>query len=127
MKVIKQLNYDHTAVRREFFRLPSLTVPDMALTPREILERFTQGRSVPDLSNKLVYTGDDVLPDPRMLDISEIHNMINDSKATIEEGLSEVKKVKERRKKATKPIVPEVPPSEVPPTVVPPNSELPGL
>lgn len=75
---------------------PSLTVPDQALTPLEILQRFTQGRSVPR-SNQLVYTGDHETPDLRSMDLTEIDEMARNTAERIKDGESSINRIKKRR------------------------------
>lgn len=54
------------------------TIPDQALTPREIITRFTLGSGVANLQmREPLYEGDegDFIPDINTLDISEIHEL----------------------------------------------------
>lgn len=75
---------------------PSMTVPDQALTPLEILQRFTQGRPVPR-SNQLMYTGDNETPDLRSMDLTEIDEMARNTAERIKEGESSISRIKKRR------------------------------
>lgn len=55
-------------------KLPSLTVPDQALSIREILDRFSRGLpSAPPL--KAIYDEDDTYPDTRSMDLTEIDDL----------------------------------------------------
>lgn len=82
--------------------LPSSTVPDMAMSAREILIRFAQGRPV-SVSNKLHYTGDEYLPDVRKMDLVERDEMIEANKSVINTLKKEIDdKVKARKALAIK-------------------------
>lgn len=90
---------------------PSMTEPDMALTPQQILERFTAGRPLPQSEN-LFYSGDEYLPDFRTLDISEISDIIADTDMQIKElqqQVKDAKKAKKDKEKQQKKLLPAPP------------------
>lgn len=79
--------------------------PDMALTPQEIIEHFTQGLPTPNLQRRGYYDGDkydfdDKLPDD-FDDISDVQNEINDFKDRLNKLESERDELK-RREESTK-------------------------
>lgn len=83
MKTVrKQLTYDHTKDKGEVYTMPSLTQPDMAYTPREIIHRFAKGLPIPE-SRYLSYQGDEYLPDPRTLDLAELDELKEKNEAYI--------------------------------------------
>ncbi len=67
------LNANKFAKNYEVNNKPSMTVPDQALSVREILSRFARG--IPVEQHAVIYedvdTPDDFLPDPRTLDLAE--------------------------------------------------------
>ena len=73
MKIKNLLNANEFPKKYEVNKKPSLTVPDQALTVREILNRFAKG--IPMDTKATVYEDveleDDFLPDPRTLDLAE--------------------------------------------------------
>lgn len=76
----------------------SMTQPDMALTVREIMERYASG-TLPDLTVQPNFT--DELPDLRGMDISEKHQYMEANRERIKElnaQLKKPKKVKEEEK-----------------------------
>jgi len=64
---------------------PSLTVPDMAMSVQEILQRFATGRPIPDFSNNLHYGGEDYYPDMKKLDLVEQQEIIEINNRRIQE------------------------------------------
>lgn len=81
-----RLNYRHEDQIFERFTEPSKTIPDQSLTIDEILKRYASGRPV----NVKIYdefTGDDDLQtgvDIRTLDLHEVHEMLQQSRANVE-------------------------------------------
>lgn len=59
-----------------------ITVPDMSLSPREIIDRFSKGKSVPQ-NRDIMYSGDDFFPDPKRLDMAVIDHMIDETQQHI--------------------------------------------
>lgn len=84
--LVNSLTYDWRSQPGEKTSLPSLTRPDMALTIPEIMQRYASGRSV----NLPVYddfSGDhDHLTglDLRTLDISEVHDLLEQTRTNLE-------------------------------------------
>lgn len=94
-KLVHQLNYERG--KGEVYTMPSKSVPDMAMTPREIMQRYSQGMPL-DQSRNLVYTGDQDLPDIRTMDLVDIQEMSEANDAYIKAKQAELdNKVKQRR------------------------------
>lgn len=49
----------------------SVTQPAMALSIQQILDRYTTGMPVPDMSKRTFFDGDLMLPEPHLMDINE--------------------------------------------------------
>lgn len=92
-----QLNYDYTKVKNETFKNPSLTMPDMAFTAKEILIRFSKGMSLPQ-NRYLSYTGDEYLPEVERMDMVEIEEL----KAKNAEFIASQEAILNRRQQARK-------------------------
>lgn len=71
---------------------PRIVVPDDAMTPKEIMLRFAQGRPVPIFNPS--YSDED-LPDLKAMDLTEIQEMQDDLNQTIKDLNAEI----ERRSK----------------------------
>ena len=73
-KVNNWLNYEHTEQQYEINKQKSLTVPDQAMSIKEILNRFARGLDVegfrPIYDDENVSL-DDYIPDPRNMDLAE--------------------------------------------------------
>lgn len=96
-KVIRTpLNFKLSQAEIEFNNLPSETIPDQSLSCREILERFSQGRSVP-INKKLTYTGDSILPDVDKLDLVDVDSFAENAKNTITESKSKLNEASKKR------------------------------
>lgn len=95
--------YSH---RFEYNPAPSMTTPDMAMTPREILKRFANGQSLSKSNNLMFQQPEgqdgidyDVYPDLRKMDITEIQEMVEWNQKRTQEIEDEIKtKRKERFK-----------------------------
>lgn len=74
---------------------PSETVPDDALTVRQIIEKFVQGINTPSSFEK---TFSDDLPDIRFLDITELNEMAEENANII----AEHKKAQEEAQRSKK-------------------------
>lgn len=61
---------------------PSLTVPDMTMSLREIFQRFASGQPL-NVQSNLVYTGDDYYPDVREMDLVEREEALQATKEAI--------------------------------------------
>lgn len=73
MKLVKNwLNADEHPYRGEINRLPSLTIPDQAMSMQEILDR--QSRGIPMVGEKfpIYYGEDEELPDFRHMDLADL-------------------------------------------------------
>lgn len=91
------INYDHTKQYRTQLTGTELTVPDMSLTPAEMLKRYASGRPI-NVKVYDEYSGDDDFQtgvDIRTLDISQIHDMIGD----LSSNLSKLKSEADQRRK----------------------------
>lgn len=82
---------------------PSMTVPDMSMSVREIFQRFASGQ--PLTKNPMLnFTGDDYTPDIRGLDLVEVQQLYEQSQndqETFKKQLNDlVKKQREEQQKA---------------------------
>lgn len=69
----------------------SLTVPDQALSIKEILDRHARGLPISAPVKIPIYHGDDEFyPDPRLLDLAEREEMIELNRQTIEQIRAEI-------------------------------------
>lgn len=96
-KIVHTYTYNSKDFPGEKNSDPSLTVPDMAMSPAEIMRRFAQGRGVPQSPN-LVFTGDEYLPDMRTMDLVDIENLTAENQHKIK-MLSAQLQEEEKRKK----------------------------
>lgn len=71
----------------------SQTVPNEALTVREVITRFANGTLPPIAKTERVYSGD--MEDIRFLDISEVKSRIEHLKTVQEEGKAKIKEFQE--------------------------------
>lgn len=71
----------------------SQTVPNEALTVREVITRFANGTLPPIAKTERVYSGD--MEDIRFLDISEVKSRIEHLKSVQEEGKAKIKELQE--------------------------------
>lgn len=72
---------------------PSKTVPDQALSVKEILQRYAQGRPLHiDNSSRLTYTGDEYAPDVRTMDLVDIDRLKADTQEEINRLNNELNK-----------------------------------
>lgn len=78
-------NYEHYDEANE----PSLTEPDLALSVQEIMTRFTQGRSLPEVKN-LHFTQDLDVPDIRTLDLVERAEILEWAKTQVKVHQDEI-------------------------------------
>jgi hypothetical protein len=73
-KVNNPLCYDYTEQQYEINKQKSLTIPDQAMSIKEILNRYARGLDVEGF--KPIYddddiTLDDIMPEPRNMDLAE--------------------------------------------------------
>lgn len=68
-----------------FFTLPSLTVPDMTMSIREILERHSRGLPLDGVRIPVYQDDEDYsdMPDPRYLDLAERQELKEDYEAEL--------------------------------------------
>jgi hypothetical protein len=73
MKIKNLLNAQDFEKNYEQSTKPSMTIPDQALTVKEILNRFARGIPVEQHTTMYedVESPDDFLPDPRTMDLAE--------------------------------------------------------
>lgn len=77
-------NYDYKKQRYEKNTQPSKTVPDMAMSPKEILMKFRAGAPLPHREG--YYDGEDeYYPDLAKMDITEINDLIAQNKEEIQD------------------------------------------
>lgn len=67
MKVKSAFNYNHKEHTGQSFKLPSMTVPDMSYTIRELLARFTAG-TMPPVGRQVYYEDNPDINNPDPLD-----------------------------------------------------------
>lgn len=72
MKIKNMLNAHEFATKGELNTLPSLAIPDQAMTMQELLDR--QARGIPMVGEKfpIYYGEEDILPDFRHMDLADI-------------------------------------------------------
>jgi hypothetical protein len=73
-KIQSWANYNHEEQQYEVNKQKSLTIPDQAMSIKEILSRFARGLDVEGF--KPIYDDDDItlddyIPDPRNMDLAE--------------------------------------------------------
>lgn len=76
----------------------SMTVPDMALSVREIMQRYASG-TLDQIQNELYYSED--LPDLRGLDISQVMEMKKEAQADVKRLQQEIKDRKTEKQTET--------------------------
>lgn len=93
-----QGNYNRLPIPGETNSLPSITVPDMAMSIQEIFQRFASGRPV-NFNNNLVYGddlgGDEFYPDLRTYDLTEMQELAeanNERIASLKKELEDKKR-----------------------------------
>lgn len=100
MRVKNYINRDTFDKKYKTFTMPSETIPDQTMSIREIMERHARGLELP--TNIPVFESEpdieDIMPDPRTMDISERMQYVNEAKQELEQ-------IKEKlNKKAKKPV-----------------------
>lgn len=83
MKIKHSLNAKHFEVKGKVFTQPSMTVPDQSMSIKTILERYARGLPVGGRLDEY-YDEDDIMPDYRTLDLSEIQELREEVKITFE-------------------------------------------
>lgn len=110
-RTFKKVWLSGNSLDKEVNTLPSETVPNQALSMREILHRFASGLA-PDVQRPTEFSDD--MPDLRFFDISELHDM----QKAARQDVKDIKDELQRRK--TEKQDPSPAPS---PTVEPPKTE----
>lgn len=87
------MNANQFAKKYEVNNLPSMTIPDQTMSVKTILERYTRG--LPINGFEPIYDEDDVLPDPRTLDLAERQELASSFK-------NEIQEIESRKKSYTK-------------------------
>lgn len=75
-RVLNTLNYAPEVVDYEMPLPGSLTVPNQCLSVRQIVERFSRGMPVMMKNYDSDYDEDNMLPDPRILDLAERQELV---------------------------------------------------
>lgn len=73
MKIKNMLNADQFIYEGETNHQPSMTIPDQTLPLKELISRFTRGLPITEF--KPIYDENGDLPDPRKMDLVELHEM----------------------------------------------------
>lgn len=82
MKVKNSLNYDYKEQQGEVNQLPSMTIPDQTMSIRTIVDRYTRGLPVTGFTP--VYEGEEFIPDPKTLDLTERAELAEQIKQEVE-------------------------------------------
>lgn len=82
-KVVIRHSLNYVLDNGEQNGMPSMTTPDMTMSISEILQRFAAGRP-PSFANNLHYTGEQMLPDMRTLDLVEQDELIKANAERVE-------------------------------------------
>lgn len=76
----------------------SLTVPDMTMSLKELVDRHTRGLEVPQYQP--VYNGYELIPDHRMMDLEEVNQLKKSLQSEISEHEENLKIAKDNARKA---------------------------
>lgn len=79
--VKNSLNYDYTQLKGEINDLPSLTIPDQTMSIRTIVDRYTRGLPVTGFTP--IYEGEEFIPDPKTLDLTERQELAEQYKSEV--------------------------------------------
>lgn len=85
-------NYDYTQSIRELNTAPSLTIPNQAMSMKEIMSRFVSGQPINASQRPEVWDGEEYYPDPSTMDLAELEQLK-------EQYREEIKLMEERQKK----------------------------
>lgn len=102
MKVVTFMNYMEEPYLGELNGMPSETVPDQAMTVREIMERFSRGLPLGGMRIP-EYDEDDDMPDIRRLDLAERQEL----RERYEFELKTIRNDKDRKRRSVLETVPE--------------------
>lgn len=75
---------------------PSRTKPDMTFTIKQLLQRFAAGKPLTK-SNNLAYTGAQVLPEIKKLDMTDLTELSASARRNIELKRQELKEMEEKK------------------------------
>jgi len=89
MKVKNSLNANTFEKKYKIFTQPSLTVPDQSMSIKTIIDRYTRGLPIGGRLDDY-YDEDDIMPDYRTLDLSEIQQLQDEVKSTFEKHRKKV-------------------------------------
>jgi len=93
-------NYNQFKIRYEYSDKPSQTIPDQTMSVKEILSRYSRG--LPLEGNKTpIYNGEEIIPDLRRMDLSEIQEMQQENQRYITEETEKIE-TEQREKKRKK-------------------------
>ncbi len=94
MKIQTWLTY--SGPQKEVVVGESLTEPNQVMSPREIIQRYTEGREVPEFEG--TYSDLD-LPDPRTLDLVDLRDLADQYREHNKAVQAEIKARKQRSSK----------------------------
>lgn len=87
MSIVKNyLNREKFPSKEKVFTMPSETIPDQTLSMRELLDRHSRGLPI-DVKTPIWEESadiDDIMPDPRTLDLSERQEFAKNAKEELE-------------------------------------------
>lgn len=98
-KIRNMFTYSQYASKLEQNNGERLTRPDMAYTPQQLLQRHRNGQTFPKL-NTISYHQDIQVPDPRTLDLVEMEELLQQSRAHTKQAETTYKEALAARKKA---------------------------
>jgi hypothetical protein len=82
-KVKNSLNYDYKEQKGEVNTLPSMTIPDLTMSIRTIVDRYAKG--LPVTAFTPIYEGEDFyMPDPKTLDLVDRAELLESAKQEVE-------------------------------------------
>lgn len=109
MKIVTRRNYEPYA--GSINELPSLTVPDLSLSMREILQRFTRGQAIPAgvVREDAVYLGEQETLDFERMDkqdlieySKELAEEAKEARSRMKKRADDFKEEEEKKKKKSK-------------------------
>lgn len=81
----------------EVNRQKSCTIPNRAMSIKQILDRYASGLPITGAKNIPLYTGEEYLPDLDKMDLSEIHDLKIKIQQRIKEGQDMLAKAEEEK------------------------------
>jgi len=79
IQIRNMLNYDYTQQKKQRSGGVSLSVPDQAMSVREILTRYARGLPLGGQKAELWDGEEEYIPDPKTLDLSEMEDLKNEA------------------------------------------------